>query len=186
MDEQTIEEWFLLYERDITSFLTYYTGSLDVEDLVQDTFLIALRKYSRFNHSSHPKTWLIAIARNLVIDRYRRTKVWERIKSSLLTAPTHLNELEESFILNLESQQLYRAIHKLPPQHKEVVILRGILELSSKEASEILKCTTNKTNVLYHRALKKLKEILEKEGFFHESYRSNPRKTKGASETLSD
>ena len=37
---------FKLYERDITSFLIYYTGSMDVEDLVQETFMIAMKKMS--------------------------------------------------------------------------------------------------------------------------------------------
>ena len=80
MANHSIENWFKLYERDITSFLIYYTGSMDVEDLVQDTFMIAMKKMSGFKEQSHPKTWLISIARNRVIDNYRRRKVWEGIK----------------------------------------------------------------------------------------------------------
>ena len=45
MKNHTIEEWFQLYERDITSYLTYNTGSTDVEDLVQETFMIAMKKW---------------------------------------------------------------------------------------------------------------------------------------------
>lgn len=48
MKEYSIEDWFEKYERDITSFLIYYTGFTDVEDLVQDTFLIAINKISKF------------------------------------------------------------------------------------------------------------------------------------------
>lgn len=61
MANDTIEDWFHLYERDITSFLVYYTGSMDVEDLVQETFLIAIRKMSMFKGQSHPKTRHISI-----------------------------------------------------------------------------------------------------------------------------
>lgn len=43
MEENPIEEWFHNYERDVTSFLMYYSGSIEVEDLVQDTFLTALK-----------------------------------------------------------------------------------------------------------------------------------------------
>ncbi len=168
MEDHTIEDWFMKYEQDITSYLIYYTGSTDVEDLVQETFLSALQKFSQFNHSSHAKTWLISIARNLVIDRYRRTLIWERIRNSFVPETSLSNEIEKSIIMNIDNQQLYQAIRKLSPNYKEVVILRGILELSSRETSEILKCTTNKTNVLYHRALRKLKDLLEKEGYFHE------------------
>ncbi|WP_254660760.1 sigma factor [Bacillus sp. FJAT-27225] len=38
---QQIEQWFYQYEKDIFNYLVYYTGTRDVEDLVQDTFLRA-------------------------------------------------------------------------------------------------------------------------------------------------
>lgn len=78
------------------------------------------------------------------------------------------NESEKQIMLKQENAQLYKAIHQLSPRYKEVVILRGILELASKEVSEILKTNVNHTNVMYHRSLKKLKEILVKEGFTNE------------------
>ena len=39
-----IEQWFNEYEKDITKYLVYYTGSKDVEDLVQETFLKAYQQ----------------------------------------------------------------------------------------------------------------------------------------------
>ena len=164
MVNHSIEDWFQLYERDITSFLTYYTGSVDVEDLVQETFLIAMKKMPSFQEQSHPKTWLISIARNRVIDQYRRRKVWERIKHVVFREQPLSNALEEQAIINQDIAQLYKAIHLLPPRYKEVVILRGILELPAKEVSEILKSNVNHVNVLFHRSLKKLKDLLVEEG----------------------
>ncbi|RST73746.1 sigma-70 family RNA polymerase sigma factor [Siminovitchia acidinfaciens] len=178
MKEYSIEDWFEKYERDITSFLIYYTGFTDVEDLVQDTFVIAMNKFSKFKGNSHPKTWLIAIARNIVIDRYRRKKVWQRIKHYFIADRAHVPGSEEIIIQSQEQQQLYDAIDKLSPQQKEVVILRGILELSSNETAEILNCSSNSVNVAYHRALKKLKDILQEEGFDLEGNGANQRKSK--------
>lgn len=149
-----------MYERDITSFLIYYTGSMDVEDLVQETFMIAMKKMPEFKAQSHPKTWLISIARNRVIDNYRRRKIWERIKHLIIRTEEKSNELEEQTIRSQEIGQLYKAIHLLPPHYKEVVILRGILEFTPKETSEALKSTVNNVNVIFHRSLSKLREIL--------------------------
>lgn len=168
MREYSIAGWFQSYEKDVTSFLIYYTGSIEVEDLVQDTFLFAMNKLSNFKGNSHPKTWLISIARNIVIDRYRRRKVWERIKHVLTSDEANSMDVEANIIRKLENTQLNRAIHKLSLPYKEVVILRGILDLSSKEASSVLKCSQNKVNVMYHRALKKLRELLEEDGFLYE------------------
>lgn len=178
MEESIIEDWFQKYERDITSFLVYYTGSMDVEDLVQDTFLIAMRRVAKFKGNSHPKTWLISIARNIVIDRYRREKVWKRIKHYFANEQELTQGSEELVIKKQAHRQLYDAINLLMPPYKEVVILRGILELSSQETSEILKCTSNKVNVNYHRALKKLRNILEEEGIGHEGDATDQRQSK--------
>ena len=168
MGDYSVADWFQMYEKDVTSFLIYYTGSKEVEDLVQDTFLVAINKLSSFKGKSHPKTWLISIARNIVIDRYRRRKVWERIKHVLSSEEAYSNDLEANIISKLNNSQLNKAIHKLTLPYKEVVILRGILDLSSMEASTILKCSQNKVNVRYHRALKKLRKLLEEDGFFYD------------------
>ena len=46
--KHSIEDWFNLYERDITSFLIYYTGTMDVEDFVQETFFDCYEKVAWF------------------------------------------------------------------------------------------------------------------------------------------
>lgn len=169
MGDNTVEDWFILYEKDITSFLIYYTGSMDIEDLVQDTFVIALKKINQFKKQSHPKTWLISIARNIVIDKYRRKKVWEKIKYIVIQERQFSYGLEEQLLTEQGNNQLYKAINRLSSKSKEIVILRGILELPSKEVSEIVRKNTNYVNVTYHRALKKLKNLLEEDGFTYET-----------------
>ncbi|HID38429.1 MAG TPA: sigma-70 family RNA polymerase sigma factor, partial [Calditrichaeota bacterium] len=42
------------------------------EDLVQDTFLSALKSYSSFGQRSSLRTWLVSILRNKIVDHYRR------------------------------------------------------------------------------------------------------------------
>lgn len=163
MNDEVIEQWFLLYEKDITSFLVYYTGSLDVEDIVQDTFIKAIKKYNTFKNQSHPKTWLISIARNIVNDRYRRQQIWGRLYH-LFKLPTDLrNEIEQQTVDKEIIDELYEAIHQLTKQNKEIIILRGIMELSAKEVAKIINTNENHVHVLYHRALKTLKSILGEE-----------------------
>ncbi|QTD42873.1 RNA polymerase sigma factor [Sporosarcina sp. Te-1] len=157
----TIEEWFHLYERDITSYLIYFTGRFDVEDYVQETFLIALQKRTSFNHRSHPRTWLISIARNRVVDTFRRKQVWERLMPFLHIPPTVQNSLEAALIATHDQQLLYQAIAKLSARYRDVVILRGILEMSVSETARVMHCSENYVRVLFHRALAKLRKTLE-------------------------
>ena len=157
----TIEEWFHLYERDLTSYLIYFTGSFDVEDYVQETFLIALQKQDSFHKRSHPRTWLISIARHHVLDTYRRKKVWERLMPFLYSSPPVQASLEAALIATDDQHRLYLAISKLSARDRDVVILRGILELSVSETAQVMNCTTNHARVLFHRALAKLRKSLE-------------------------
>ncbi|WP_342598967.1 RNA polymerase sigma factor [Psychrobacillus sp. FSL H8-0483] len=168
MERQLIEEWFELYEKDVTSYLIYYTSSMDVQDLVQETFLRALKKISTYKESAHPKTWLITIAKNIVIDRSRKDKVWNRIKYFFREEESHSSNLERNILLGEMNKELYDAIAELPFKQREVIILRGILEMTSKQAGEIMGTNENHINVLYYRSLKKLKQILEEEGYVYE------------------
>ncbi|MBU8879840.1 RNA polymerase sigma factor [Bacillus sp. FJAT-29790] len=160
-----VEKWFYEYERDITNYLVYFTGTRDVEDLVQDTFLRALQSFRSFRHDSNPKTWLISIARNSAIDSYRKRNVWQSLKDKL-SRHTHEKDsvlTEDSLIKKAEFAQLYEAINQLKTSYRDVVLLRGIAELSSEEAGQVLGWTANKVNVTYFRAVKKLNLLLKED-----------------------
>ncbi|WP_144555220.1 RNA polymerase sigma factor [Bacillus sp. X1(2014)] len=165
-----IEKWFIQYEQDVTNYLVYYTGSVDVEDLVQETFLRALRALSQFKNDSSPKTWLISIARNTAIDFYRKKSVWNRIKQILDYESPKLHEQDtgEKIVRKMEYAYLYEVINELKPTYRDVILLRGIAELSSEEAGQVLGWTENKVNVTFFRAVRKLNERL-KEGEYFES-----------------
>ncbi|MEI4771837.1 RNA polymerase sigma factor [Psychrobacillus sp. FJAT-51614] len=167
MEKHLIEEWFELYVKDITSYLMYYTGSIDVEDLVQETFLRAMKKLTVYKENGHPKTWLISIARHMVIDQYRKNNVWNKIRHLFIKEQNILIDMEQHIMINQENIVLYHTINKLPAHYKEIIILKGIMEMSSKEVSKVIGSNENNVNVLYHRSLKKLKELLEEEGFEH-------------------
>src|SRR3954466_2885024 len=84
---EQVEIWFYKYEKDITNYLVYYTGSRDVEDMVQETFLRAFKGFNHFRHNSNPKTWLISIARNTAADSFRKKGILQKIKTKLLEQP---------------------------------------------------------------------------------------------------
>ncbi|SEQ30498.1 RNA polymerase sigma factor [Piscibacillus halophilus] len=157
MDEELITEWFDRYADDIYRFLAYYTSSPDVEDLVQEVFIKAIDRFDSFKGNSSPKTWLFTIARNLAIDeaRKRKRQDWRKLintyQSENEQSPEELYQLTES------KSQLYEAIHKLKPTYRDVIILRGIEELSIAEAADVLKWSENKVRVTFYRALKALK-----------------------------
>lgn len=161
MDEELITDWFDAYADDIYRFLVYYMSTPDVEDLVQEVFIKAINCYDSFNGKSSPKTWLISIARNLAIDEARRKKRqdWRRLIKTYEYKTE--NSPEETQVANETKQHLHQAISKLKRNYRDVIILRGIEELSVAETAAILKWPDKKVSLTFHRALKALRKKLE-------------------------
>jgi RNA polymerase sigma-70 factor, ECF subfamily len=165
MSNTRISEWFQLYSNDIYQFLIYFLGTRDVEDLVQEVFIRAIKKLDTFEEKSSPKTWLFSIARHVAIDEIRR-KQRMRVKSWILMEKEMVMDLDtpEHFLqLNDSKQELYKAIQNLKKNYREVIVLRGIKELSIEETAEILNWKEDKVRLTFHRALKALQK--EKERF---------------------
>lgn len=72
---KTIENWVHLYSDALYSWAISKTKNKELsEDLVQETFISALQSLDKFEHRSHPRTWLISILNNKVIDHFRKEK----------------------------------------------------------------------------------------------------------------
>ncbi|MEH7237326.1 RNA polymerase sigma factor [Bacillus sp. JJ1562] len=172
-----IEKWFYEYGDDVYNFLIYYTGSIDVDDYVQEVFLKAIQSFPTFEERSNPKTWLLAIARNLVIDKYRRKRLIKFQPFDLLGKrhiPIDQSNPERTLLLDEVLADIHDTILRLKQSYKEVLVSRLILELSVEETATVLGWSTNKVSLTYHRAIKalqkQLKPINEREGKDYEGF----------------
>lgn len=158
--KETISEWFYLYSNDVYNFLVYYTGTTDVDDLVQEVFIKAGRGLKSYKNQASPKTWLFTIARNTAIDDSRKSE--SKISKDSISFDQHswsqhtTDSPEEVFLKKEEQQELYLSIQKLKKKFREVLILRGIQGLSVKETAQILNCKETEVRTNYHRAIKTL------------------------------
>ncbi|QOR67144.1 RNA polymerase sigma factor [Cytobacillus suaedae] len=164
---EIISEWFHLYSNDVYNFLVYYTGTTDVEDLVQEVFIKAGKGLSSYKKQASPKTWLFTIARNTAIDESRKKET--QISHNSTPYDEHFGDQQpimtpENILLkNEEQKELYLSISKLKKKYREVVILRGIQELSIKETAQILGWKETEVRTNYHRALKSLRLQIKQE-----------------------
>jgi RNA polymerase sigma factor (sigma-70 family) len=128
------------------------------EDLTQATFERALRAWSRFDpRRSSEGTWLIAIARNLLIDHLRRDRSdrLEQIDEDLL--PTVAGPEEQSMI----SAELLGALSQLSERDREVVALRYGGDLTGPEIAAMLGLSLANVQQILSRSLRKLRGLLE-------------------------
>ncbi|MBC5636852.1 sigma-70 family RNA polymerase sigma factor [Ornithinibacillus sp. BX22] len=162
---EIISNWFEQYGNDIYHFLLYRIGPRDAEDLLQEVFIKALKGFTSFKENATPKTWLFSIARNLAIDETRKKKAKKYATTVPLdqaNEPKTVNSPEAILDLNEDTKAIYECIQLLKPNYQDVIILRGIKELSVQETANILKWSESKVKSTHHRAKIALHEELRR------------------------
>ncbi|WP_186577181.1 RNA polymerase sigma factor [Aquibacillus kalidii] len=156
--EQIYEDNF----QDVYRFLICFLGNRnEAEDLAQEVFIRILKYSSRYNYKSKLSTWILSIAKHVAIDHVRRKKFTSLFKHNFFSEIPDQKNIPDQLIFDMESKKVIQAaISSLKSQHRAVVILRGINELSIRETAEVLNCSVSKVKVDYHRALKILRRKL--------------------------
>lgn len=159
--EDGIIEIYRHHYLDVYRFLICFTGNQnDAEDLTQEVFIRVLKNLNKF-HSGSLTTWIFSIARHVAVDDYRKKRFSSIFKDDFFKRIASMEKNPSDFIEQDEMKRtVHKAISKLKPSYRAVVILRGINEFSIKETANILNCSESKVKVDYHRALKILKSQL--------------------------
>jgi RNA polymerase sigma-70 factor, ECF subfamily len=135
----------------------------DAEDLTQQVFLKAWQAIHRYERTTSPfVAWLMTISHNIVVDFYRTRRDRSYLEAEVL-ADGPASRPEAAAEASFEQQRLRRAILQLGVDEQQVVILRFIEGFEFAEIASILKKKEGNVRVILHRALAKLRNILEKE-----------------------
>jgi RNA polymerase sigma-70 factor, ECF subfamily len=175
LDSDFIEIYEEHLER-VYGFLAYRVGSpADAEDLTQLTFERALAAWDRYDDErAGVTTWLIAIARNALIDHLRRrarsrTVSVEEVEEVKL--PTYSGPEDEGSGLH---PAVAAALDRLTPRERSVVALRVGADLRIAEIAAIMDLSVANAEQISSRAMRKLRKELE-EGSFGGSGRGGAR-----------
>jgi RNA polymerase sigma-70 factor (ECF subfamily) len=153
------------YDR-VVRYIAARTADRDLaEDLASDVFLRAVESFPSYRDRGLPiEAWLFRIARNIVIDHYRRSAKRRTIPidETFDVAGTSdiAGEVEQRMAMELVNQMMT----KLNPDQREVISLRFMGGLSSAEAGAVLSRTLGATRELQRTALKALRSFMGKEG----------------------
>ena len=143
----------------VYGFFAYRLGSrADAEDLTQETFLRALRARDRFDQRrGSTGTWLLAIARNLLIDHYRRDRSASHVQIDEDTLGATPGP-EQALGLDPE---LAAALERLGEREREVLALRFGGDLTGPEIAELLDLSLANVQQILSRSLRRLRASLE-------------------------
>jgi RNA polymerase sigma-70 factor (ECF subfamily) len=144
----------------------YLTRSdYDADDVVQEAFLRALRYFGGFRGegASQSRAWLLAIVRNMAHTwRHRhRADASATEFDETMHSEAASDEHPGSELSRRESREtLAAALAQLPPDFREVIVLREIEGLSYKEISEVVDVPVGTIMSRLSRARKRLQEAL--------------------------
>jgi len=155
--EDDFSEVYLKYSDKIFRYLYWQTKNLHLsEDLTSEVFTRAWETWDSLR-KDFLQAWLFRVAHNLLVDWYRK-------KKEVLLNERHEGFYDENLLENLANdekvKELSDALDALPENLKRVAILRFIEELSAKEVAAILSVSEVNVRVQQHRALVKLKEVM--------------------------
>jgi RNA polymerase sigma-70 factor (ECF subfamily) len=147
-------------------FLSARTGSsADSEDALQETFLAAFRGSGSYRGEGSARSWLFGIARNLSKRLYRK-RVGEPdemvpLEELGLQAGWGCPPWTDSFLESLERRDtLEKALQRLSPEEREILILRELEGFSGDETAAVLELSLSAMKSRLHRARLRLAAVL--------------------------
>ena len=148
--------------------LRYVQDRSLAEDLVQETFLAALRAYANFSGRSSPKTWMVGILKHKVMDYFRSTTRFTQLNDDTEDDEAVLGQGAGSggshYDPGLKAEQkafwefLEKGLSVLNPRTADAFVLREVEQFSSQDVCEKLKISEANLWVMLHRAKKQLRK----------------------------
>jgi RNA polymerase sigma-70 factor, ECF subfamily len=176
-DSQSWQQLVASQHRRIYAICYRFTGSsTDAEDLTQDVFFKLYRNLASFDTQKGSfQTWITTLARNLLVDHFRRTRL-DRASDSLDATfdgeedgPTMADRLadprpsQEHHVAGLELKvRVQNALKQLSPELREAVILRDLEDMDYKEISQVLRIPEGTVKSRISRGRGELARLLQR------------------------
>ncbi|MCF6388007.1 sigma-70 family RNA polymerase sigma factor [Mycobacterium sp. MBM] len=133
-DRAALTQFIEATRRDVWRTIAYLSDPASAEDLSQETYLRAIKSLPRFSGRSTAKTWLLSIARRVVVDQIRYNSSRPR--------PAYVVDLDDVLaggrIENMVEIRIL--LDGLEPERREALVLTQVLGMSYAEAAEVAGC----------------------------------------------
>jgi RNA polymerase sigma-70 factor, ECF subfamily len=137
------------------------------EDLVQETYLRAVRAFGQLMANSNLKSWLFVIMRNAWLNQLRHTRSGPRfveLDDESVESVYQNDRVNEDphvvYLRKLEREQIRVAIADLPELYREIIVLRDLEGFSYQEIATMLSCPAGTVMSRLGRAREKLRRAL--------------------------
>ena len=184
-DERAFGELVTRYESKVYSLaMKMLRNPEDAEDVLQETFLRAYRGIKNFKGNSTFSTWIYRITANSALMKLRKKQLPQVSieDSDERETPISIADWAPGPVEQLLNQEMQRvmdeAIETLPPEFRQVFILRDVEELSNADVAEILDLSVAAVKSRLHRARLKVRNRLAQ--YFSETKQSRATRAKAS------
>ncbi len=129
------------------------------EELIQETWMVAIRKLAEFEWRSELKTWLVGIMINLSRKKRKATESLEALDETTLSDVHPI--VDDSW--SITGMDLENGIAKLPPGYRQIIVLHDVEGYKHKEIAELLDITDGTSKSQLFHARKALREYLSED-----------------------
>jgi len=156
--------------------MTLTRDKTEAEDLVQETYLRAVRAANQPAPEGNLKAWLFVVMRNawLNIARHKQYGLqlfqFEGDEPAAGVANDASSNPHVVYLRKLEREQIHEAIDKLPDAYREILVLRDLEGFSYHEIATVLNCPAGTVMSRLGRARGKLREVLSQQQKVHRLY----------------
>ena len=171
-DADAFEQLLLEHQKNVYNLCYRMAGTPDdAMDLSQETFLRAWRCLDQYQFASAFSTWLYRLCSNICIDFLRRRRRQQTVpltfedadgEEQTYAVPDAQPLPEEQVELKLTREILQAAMAQLLPEHRAVLQLRVVNEMSYEQIADVLDIQIGTVKSRLSRARNQLKKILER------------------------
>lgn len=173
IDSPEIETLVRKYWHDIWQYAFFLTRKEHMaDDIAQETFINAFRSITSFRGQSTVKTWLLKITRNTAYN-YKKSVFLRKVTLiGFFTDTRPMPSAESEYFAKAFSDELWKAVLKLPQVSREILILSAQYGLQQAELSELLGIAEGTVKSRLHRARKRLvKSMKEVDGYVERDFK---------------
>jgi RNA polymerase sigma-70 factor (ECF subfamily) len=162
-DEHAVEGLYRNYYRTVYTYVYYRVGDETLaEDLTAEVFLRVVDHISDMKiNGKPPLAWMYTIARNLIIDNFRRNPPQRSmpLDENLMERKEKQPEPQAEYHLN--QSRLIEALNYLTEAQRQVILMKFVERRSNAEIASVLGKEEGAIKSIQHRALDSLKRVLE-------------------------
>lgn len=151
-EQEAFARLYSLYAPMVHGIILARVPWAEVDDLVQDVFLVALKKLNTLRDDAAFGGWVAMIARNRAMDFHRRRRDTEELSDDLA--------IQGSSESDREAANVMQVICGLPEAYRETLVLRLVEGMTGPEIAERTGLTPASVRVNLHRGMKLLREKL--------------------------